>query len=458
MRILRGRSSRATLPLRPSAEAGMKSGREISSKGKRDEAIVSSEVSQAWVVGAVAMIALGSLFQNKPLFSMGLLLACALAVSWLWARQALRGLLFERKLSHLRAFWGEEVDVSHVFTNGKPLPMPWLAADDQFPGALQLLPESYINTSKAPVRHIETNLSIGWYERVTRHYTIKCTARGEHEFGPVYLQSGDVFGLFRRAEEHEMTQKLLVYPRYVPVEQLGIPARQPFGDLKSALNLMADPLRIRGVREYAVGDSPRFVNWKATARTGVLQTKLFEPSATPQLLIFCDQDTFRRMWEGIDASTLELTITVAASLANHALQEGYMVGLLVNAFAASSDTQVRITPSRSPDQLTRILESLARLRGWSGMLMEDLIRARRRSLPIASTIVVVTGMVSEELLDLLSALRRAGHPVTLVETIGSVRPVNWKQTVAPEAMEAQGIIYYRVENIDKGADIDQISL
>src|SRR5205085_1190480 len=112
--------------------------------------------------------------------------------------------------------------------------------------------------------------------------------------------------------------------------------------------LATDPLRIRAVREYATGDSPRFINWKATARRGALQTKLFDPAATPRLFIFCNQDTFSHIWEGIDIDTLELTITVAASLANHALEEGYMVGLQVNAFVASSDRQVKLMPSRDP--------------------------------------------------------------------------------------------------------------
>ena len=61
----------------------------------------------------------------------------------------------------------------------------------------------------------------------------------------------------------------------VPVERLGIPARQPFGDFKAVQQLATDPLRLRGVREYAQGDNPRFVHWKATARRGVLRAVRF---------------------------------------------------------------------------------------------------------------------------------------------------------------------------------------
>ncbi len=83
--------------------------------------------------------------------------------------------------------------------------------------------------------------------------------------------------------------------------------------------------------------------------------------------------------------------------------------------------------------------------------MDELIRAERRALPIGATIVVVTGIVTNDMLDVLTALRRAGHPVTLVETIGSIRPAAWEQRAPADALRAQGITYYHVEAIGEEA-------
>ena len=44
-------------------------------------------------------------------------------------------------------------------------------------------------------------LSVRWYERVRRHYTITCGARGFHNFGPAILRTGDVY--------YEFAQKLV---------------------------------------------------------------------------------------------------------------------------------------------------------------------------------------------------------------------------------------------------------
>lgn len=422
--------------------------------------ITTSQVSGAWLYGTAALLLVGVILGNALLFGLGSLLGSVLLLSWLWARYCLAELRVERRFSQGRAFFGEELDMAQVFTNNKILPLPWLAATDEYPGRLEVtstVDMKEVLNSATRRRVFNTYLSLGWYERLTRHYTVKCTARGEHEFGPVEVQSGDVFGLFRRSEEVGTRQTLIVYPRYVPVEQLGIVARQPFGDSKAAQNLATDPLRLRTIREYTAGDNPRHIHWKASARRGALQTKLFEPAATPQLYIFCNQDTFAKVWEGLDPPALELTITVAASIANFGLEEGYMVGLRVNAFAPYSDTQVKINPSRNPNQLTRILESLARIKGWSGLPVEDLIHAERRAIPRGATLVVVTAVVSDGLLDVLTAVRRAGHPVTLIETVGSQRASNAAHIVSAEALAHQGIVYYLVEAIGQASALKGLS-
>ena len=425
--------------------------------GTRHDVLTTSQLSQVWYYIAAGVTAIGALFGSAPLFGLGLLLSAAILASWLWSRLCLRNLSVERRFSQTRAFWGEEIVMSQVFTNRKPLPVPWLSVEDHYPGKLEMASTANEITIKARERQLHTALSLGWYERVARRYVIKCKARGEHSFGPITVQSGDVFGLFRRYETSPTPQTLIVYPRYVPVDQLGIPSRQPFGDFKAMLHLATDPLRLRTIREYAIGDNPRHIHWKATARKGGLQTKLFDPAATPQLFIFCNQDTFTRMWEGIDSETLELTITVAASVANHALEEGYMVGLQVNAFASMSDMQVKIAPGRSPEQFTHILENLARIEGWSGLPMEDVIRAERRSLPIGATLVIVTGVVTGEMLDILLALRRAGHPVVLISAAASRRAAHWARDLSPQRLQSQGITYYHVEAIGAQQRVESLA-
>jgi uncharacterized protein (DUF58 family) len=422
------------------------------------EEMLVSQVAKAWPYGATILTILGALAGNRILFTLGIFLAAALAVAWLWTRYVLRAFYLKREPGQRRAFFGEEVEVTYTFTNFKPLPVPWLHMEDEIPSGLEVTSIEAKPAAKG-AEHLALSLSLRPYERVTLKHRLLGKARGEYLLNNVTLESGDIFGIFRKIEVRTLPETLIVYPRYVPVEELGIPARQAFGEHKSLQRLVTDPLRIKGVREYAWGDSPRHIHWRATARKTELQTKLFEPAATPQLFVFCNQDTFARVWEGIDREALEFNIIVAASLAGHALDEGYMTGLQVNSFTSRSDSPVRLAPGRSPDQFTRILENLARVRGWSGQPIEEILAAERRKLPRGSSLVVVTAVVTPDLVDVLAAIRRSGHPVTLVETaVANVKMGPQMRRVPVEKLASLNITYHSVRAEGRPAEVEVISL
>ena len=86
---------------------------------------------------------------------------------------------------------------------------------------------------------------------------------------------------------------------------------------------------MRGKRDYVASDSLRRMNWKASASTGRLQIKQFEPSIALQTEIFLNLNASEYVTKHrIDAT--ELAIVVAASLANWAVIQKQAVGLTTN--------------------------------------------------------------------------------------------------------------------------------
>ena len=158
-----------------------------------------SQVSKAWLWGAVAMLVIGAGFNSRALFGLGLVLGVALLVAWAWAHWCLSNLHVERTFSQSRAFWGEEVSMDQVFVNNKPLPVPWVAVSDEYPGSLNLISHSATLSAKARVMEFSTSLSLGWYERLVRHYIDRVHALvASTSSAPSKSASGDIFGLFRR--------------------------------------------------------------------------------------------------------------------------------------------------------------------------------------------------------------------------------------------------------------------
>jgi uncharacterized protein (DUF58 family) len=214
----------------------------------------------------------------------------------------------------------------------------------------------------------------------------------------------------------------------VPFERLSLPASNPFGDVPQRRQwLFEDPMRTVGTRDYRPGDSPRRMHWKATARAPgqALQVKLFEPTTTQRLHIVLNISTSDQnwAWHGYDPEALEAAITTAASVASWGTERGYLVGLAANAKLFHSSVAVRLGPSRDPHQLMHILEALARLVPMPTMAPETLVELESRELAYGTTVVMVSAVASEELVDQLQRLRRGGHQPALLLITSDEQPL-----------------------------------
>jgi uncharacterized protein (DUF58 family) len=222
--------------------------------------------------------------------------------------------------------------------------------------------------------------------------------------------------------------RLVVYPRVVPVEHLLVPAERPVGEFKAGRKVIEDPLRMATVREYIPGDSVRYIHWKNTARLNQLQTKVFDPSASHVLDIFVDLQTVHNPY-GVIPEYLELIITAAASISIHALDRRQAVGVYVNGGPRGATHWTIVPPSRSLGQGTHILEALAPLFGFRLIPLHQLLRRSMPILPYGSTVMVITAQAIESLFVSLLTLQDAGHPVVLL-TVGDER------TAIPATFEA----------------------
>src|ERR1700704_2530136 len=142
-----------------------------------------------WLIGGVLFASL--LLREGQLFVVALILLLVAGTSRVWDRYCLVGLGYRRTLGQTRAFFGEEVALTLEIVNEKPLPLAWLEIEDAVPGqGMRVLP-GHVGPSHMPGRRLLSMLlSIRWYERVRRHYTVRCGARGFHPFGPATLRTG----------------------------------------------------------------------------------------------------------------------------------------------------------------------------------------------------------------------------------------------------------------------------
>jgi uncharacterized protein (DUF58 family) len=370
-----------------------------------------------WLWLAFLLLILGIALHQIALALVAFLFLLTGGVSRLWNKYCLHRIEFKRRLSHTHVFFGEEIILEQEVANRKPLPLAWLRIEDDLPSRVKLLKGKAVESTEDRVSLINI-FPIGMYRRVKRRFPMKCDQRGVFYFGPTRIRSGDLFGFFRKERSEDNVEYLLVYPRLVPLEKLGISSRQLFGDIRLKQHLFQDPVLTAGVREYRAGDSLKRIHWKNTARSGELQTKIYEPTTTVDISLFLDVRTLKAPLWGSSYQLQELGIITTASIADHALKAGFRVGLYVNQVTRFSQGMLTVPPSRHPDQMERILEGLAQLHQVETVPMTRYLRQQTRSLPWGSTLLVISAQPDENLMAALLNLKRLGRAVTLVSIGG----------------------------------------
>lgn len=399
-----------------------------------------SVFSDAWIPLALFFFIVGLIADRNPgLIFLGITLLLIVGVSAIWKNLSLLGVTYERHFDRTRAFPGEPIEMRVTIQNDKRLPLTWLRFRDQLPVMPTTAEYSPSLAGELTGNFVlESVYSMQSLEKVNRTATLRIPVRGYFRIGPVTYESGDIFTLFTREREHKYIDTLIVFPQIWPLADLGLPPKEPFGEVKVRHSLFTDPIRTRGIRDYQPQDRFRDVHWKASARRGSLQTKVYDPSTGMTMSVFLNVATFARHWMGFDPDLLERAISVAASICNYGIQQDWGVGLFVNGAFPNSDQPIRVQPGRSPNQLGNLLEALAAVTEFATGGIDMMLLRESPHLPWVSTIVLVTAVVTEEIMIALVRLREAGRRVVLL-ALGDDPPPH-----TPSAGNLGSIVVYHI--------------
>jgi uncharacterized protein (DUF58 family) len=361
-----------------------------------------------------------------------------LLLSRLLSRTWSENLSAERECNRLTAEVGDTVAVVVTLENRGRIPIAWLLAEDLLPRRALMFrpPDLQVQGRRVQLQMIRSG------GRVSLHYQLTCNRRGYYQLGPLVAETGDLFGLHRRFRVVTAPQFLMVFPPVIPLEGFEIASRRPIGEVRMSYRLYEDPTRIAGVRAYQPGDPLNRVHWHATARTGMLHSKVYEPSTIVGATVLLDFHRNSHL-ERNEPMRSELAVVAAASIANAVYEMGQQIGLVTNGRDAAdrvrvegwdydpqTRTQARQTASmleqsdrlrpvivptrRGVEQLRRILETLARVELTDGLQLSALIGEVEGQLPRDATVIVVLPGVTTETVVTMEDLKRRGFAVTAI--------------------------------------------
>ncbi len=399
-----------------------------------------------WFAGVLFFLIVAFYFQLSLLIYAMYVMLGLLILSRLLARNWTDQVRATRRFPDQAAEVDDVLQVKVTIRNEGQIPVPWVIAEDLLPKtALQARPKLLeVEGKRIKVFYLRGR----GHNRLT--YTLIPKQRGFFQVGPVMLEGGDLFGLFRRFRLATEPHFLLVYPKMVPLLRYDLASRRPIGEIKLTHRLFEDPTRISGVREYQNGDPMNRVHWKVSARQQRLHSKVYEPSSMAGGILLLDfhRDSYPKRSEPFRS---ELAITTAASLINTLFTLGQPFGLITNArdaadrlrsegwrvekqhhedevYHSRAEAEAHLTrtvrdhrlepivvrPRRDEEHWQVMRETLARLELNDGLTLPELIEEAGSELSRQNTVIALLSDVKPATVLTLRHLKQSGYALYAV--------------------------------------------
>jgi len=391
-----------------------------------------------WIL-AIAVVLLTAF-----VFDLGLLIYAAYAtvgviiLAWWMTRRWTDAIVTERSCSVGEAEIGDTVEIVDSIRNTGRWPIAWVLVEDVLPPEIQVFKPARLEVEGKRVEVFRL-ASEATHEL---RYRLRCRRRGYYQIGPMLMETGDMFGLFRRFKIASEPNFLTVLPKPVTLEDYDVASRRPIGEIHLQHRAFEDPTRIAGVRRYERGDPMNRVHWRATARTGELHSKIYEPSAMAGATIvldFCRASHDPRH----EPYRSEIAVTAAVSVAHTIYSMGQQIGLISNGRDAAdrireegwrgqsrSRDQARssVTMRNASDRLRpmvvptgigverffEIQRMLARIELHEGLSFAQLLVECEARMPRDAAVISILSQVDEAAAIALSGLSRRGYFVTAI--------------------------------------------
>lgn len=237
---------------------------------------------------------------------------------------------------------GDENQISISLANTYPFPVR-VKIVEQLPAQFQ-------------VRDFSRKTNMEHTGRVSIHYKLRPTTRGNYEFGGLLCYVQTQIGLLQRRIEAAPPVNIKVFPSFLQLKQhqLIANADNNFAGLKKVRRL-GHSMEFEKIKSYIIGDDVRTINWKATARSGDLMVNMYTDAREQQVYAIIDKGrTMKMPFDGM--TLLDYSINASLSLLNTVLLKSDRAGLI----SFSNKIGNLIPAERKTGQLHVLLEALYR--------------------------------------------------------------------------------------------------
>jgi uncharacterized protein (DUF58 family) len=289
-------------------------------------------------------------------------------LNWMVARRSLRGIV-ARRIVRDPIFAGSPVTWEvEAAAEGRRAVSGWGVRDE---GPAHSL------------RWFFLNFMHGEHVQLRREVTLP--RRGPYMCRPLQAVSSFPFGLVRQLVEFGSAERFIVLPRLgrLHADRLRrwlLHSARPDERARRSRRKLAIEAEFHGLRQFRPGDTPRWIHWRTSARTGELVVREFDHGTHHDLVLIVEPFA-----EDANSTDVDAAVSLAATICWAWVQEAG--DRIVLAIAGAEPTI--LTCGDGPGAVIELVEALAGVRGATTVDAAVLVRQMRNvSLPIGPALLV----------------------------------------------------------------------
>ena len=272
---------------------------------------------------------------------------------------------------------------------------------------------------------------------------IKCNYRGEYCVGVDSIEVTDFLYLFSITYPISSKLKVVVLPRVVPLDQLGI--APPQSDVKNPLragNAAAEELDTE-MRRYNSGDNRKQIHWKASAKMRELITRKYQHIPKAEIVLFMDLMMIKEDELKV-VITEDKIIESVLAISNFYAQRGTPSQII---YDMDGNKEVDI---HSKEDFNAFYKACVHIRFNSRISVDELLAERLLRGQEGIFCVVATHNLTKELyLAAMRAISNGNHICILLVS----DDVSEKTKEMKDGMKLSGVVVYQIMSEDEIADI-----
>ncbi len=181
--------------------------------------------------------------------------------------------------------------------------------------------------------------------------------RGMYNFGDTHLYISSGLGLVTRRFTAATARDIPVYPSYMQLKKYQLISQTAMLNEHGSKRMrkIGQSMEFEQIKDYVTGDDVRTLNWKATARKGMLMINNYADEKSQQVFCIIDKGRLMKMPFG-GLTLLDYAINSCLVMSNVCLQKQDRIGLITFADKMGAI----IAADRKPIQRENILEALYR--------------------------------------------------------------------------------------------------